>query len=364
MMHRILAEPSSALADPASFFDTDLATGINRSKDVVNGAHGRSAVFYEQTFDSAMGTNVFEVQNGSGGSAWVRVVQNGNAVNFSTRVNVSPESSPTYRYFHTWSVSVSSWAEAYAEGITFEFFSDGGLTTPMNENAFGVFTYDWGTCCNGTNYTPTGTQTGTAIYSIFDADPTTYHELIGDITETIPLDTHFVAEIDDREEGFQKVAVISNGSGEYFGMGGYIVFSWVGEDSVPPGSGSTPSIPAGNPDLTAAIDLGISSTDNFTSDTTPDFEITYTPQNDIDFVNLYSGPSSSGTWTLIAASSAAGTTSETTVTLTSNTLAEGSYYIAGRVENGYWHDESDPSPSPLYITIDPTSPSRPGPEIR
>ena len=27
-----------------------------------------------------------------------------------------------------------------------------------------------------------GTQVGTAIYSIFDADPTTYHELIGNIT--------------------------------------------------------------------------------------------------------------------------------------------------------------------------------------
>jgi len=45
------------------------------------------------------------------------------------------------------------------------------------------------------------------------------------------------------------------------------------------------------------------------------------------------------------------------VTLTSSTLAAGSYYIAGRVENGYWHDESDPSPSPLYITIDSTPPT-------
>lgn len=353
-----LAAPSSALADPASFFDTDLAVGISRFKDVVNDAAGGAAVFYERSFDSSMSTNVFEVQNGSGGSAWVRVTQNGSAVNFSSQVNVSPESSATYRFFRTWSVSVYSWAEAYAEGITFEFFTDNTLLTPMNVNAFGIYTYDWGTCCLGPNYIPSGaTQMGTAIYSIFDADPTTYNELIGNITQTIPSDTHFVAEIDDREEGFQKVTVIPNGRGEYFGLGGYIVFSWVAEDSVPPGSGSTPSIPPGNPDLTTATDLGNSSTDNLTSDTTPDFSVTYTPQNDIDFVNLYSGPAPSGPWTLIATSPAAGTTSETTVVLTSSTLAGGSYYIAARVENGYWHDESDPSPSPLRVTIDDTPPT-------
>ena len=347
----VLIAPSPALADPASFFDTDLATGIDRFKQVVEDANGGSAVFYERTFNSSMSTNIFEVQNGSGGSAWVRVTQNGVARNFSQAQG------ETGYYFYGWGVSVSSWAEAYNEGITFEFFTDNSLSTPMNINAFGVYTYDWGTCCNGTNYTPTGTQTGTAIFSIFDADPTTYHELIGNITQTIPSDTHFVAEIDDREEGFQKVTVIPNGNGEYFAMGGYIVFSWVSEDSVPPGSGSTPSIPPGNPDLTAATDLGISSTDNLTSDTTPDFTVTYTPQNDIDFINLYTGPTASGPWTLIATSPAAGTTSETTVTLTSSTLAAGSQYIAARVENGYWHDESDPSPSPLRITIDDTPPT-------
>lgn len=347
-----LAAPSSALADPASFFDTDLATGISRFKDVVNDAAGGSAVFYERTFDSAMSTNVFEVDNDAGGSAWVRVTQDGVARNFSTARG------ETGYYFYGWSVSVSSWAEAYDEGITFEFFTDSTLTTPLHVNAFGIYVNDWGTCCLGPNYTPAGTtQLGTAIYSIFDADPTTYHELIGNITQTIPSDTHFVAEIDDREEGFQKVTVIPNGNGEYFAMGGYIVFSWVAEDSVPPGSGSTPSIPPGNPDLTTPTDLGDSSTDNITSDNTPNFEITYSPQNTIDFVNLYSGPSTSGPWTLIATSPAAGTVNQTTVTLTSTTLADGVYYIAGKVENGFWHDESDPSPSPLRVTIDTTAPT-------
>lgn len=347
-----LAAPSSALADPASFFDTDLATGISRFKDVVNDAAGGSAVFYERTFNSSMSTNVFEVQNGSGGSAWVRVTQDGSPINFDSAQG------PTGYYFHDWSVGVSSWSEAYAEGITFEFFTDSGLTTPMNVNAFGIYTYHWGTCCLTSNPIPSGgTQDGTAIYSIFDADPTTYHELIGNITETISAATHFVAEIDDREEGFQKVTVIPNGDGEFFAMGGYIVFSWVAEDSVPPGSGSTPSIPPGNPDLTAPTDLGDSSTDNLTSDNTPDFEITYSPQNTIDFVNLYSSPNSSGPWTLIATSPAAGTVNQTTVTLTSTSLADGAYYIAGKVENGFWHDESDPSPSPLRVTIDTTSPS-------
>ena len=69
---------SPALADPASFFDTDLATGILSvyrlsSRMPMEG----SAVFYERTFNSSMSTNIFEVDNDDGGSAWVRVTQNG-----------------------------------------------------------------------------------------------------------------------------------------------------------------------------------------------------------------------------------------------------------------------------------------------
>ena len=354
--------PAVGFAEPVSFFDTDLATGKDRFKQVVITANGGSADFYEMDIDSALSSNVFSVSNGAGDTAWVRVTQNGSPVVFN-----SPRDGTGY--YHTWSVNsdisnVPDWDTAVANGIHFEFFSDSGLTNKFFVNAFGTHTYDWGTCCINPNPIPpdpvTGdprTLVGTAIFTIFDADPERYDEMVGNITQTIPSDTHFVAEIDDRDSSFAEITVIPNGDGEFFGVGGYIIFSTVPEESVPPGAGSTPSIPPGNPDLTAATDLGDSSTDNLTSDTTPNFEITYTPQNEIDFVNLYSGPSSTGPWTLIATSAAAGTTSETTVALTSSTLAEGSYYIIGRVENGYWHDESDPSPTPLRVTIDSTPPT-------
>ena len=354
--------PAVGFAEPVSFFDTDLATGKDRFKQVVIAANGGSADFYEMDIDSALSSNVFSVSNGAGDTAWVRVTQNGSPVVFN-----SPQDGTGY--YHTWSVNSDiggepDWDTAVANGIHFEFFSDSGLNNKLYVNAFGTHTYDWGTCCINPNPIPpdpnTGdpqTLVGTAIFTIFDADPERYDEMVGNITETISSDTHFVGEIDDRDSNFAEITVIPNGDGEFFGVGGYIIFSTVPEDSTPPGAGSTPSIPPGNPDLTAATDLGNSSTDNLTSDTTPDFEITYTPQNEIDFVNLYSGPSSSGPWTLIATSAAAGTTSETTVTLTSSTLAEGSHYIIGKVENGYWHDESDPSPTPLRVTIDSTPPT-------
>jgi len=349
--------PFPIFAEPASFFDTDLALGKSRFKQVVNDANGGLAVFYEKDIDSALSSNVFSVSNGTT-DAWVRVTREGNPVVFNS-------SEGGTGYYEMWSVvsdiaGVPDWDTAYANGITFEFFADSFLTVPLFVNAFGTQTYHWGTCCIDPNPTPTGVLTGTAIFTIFDADPTTYDEMVGNITDTIPADTHFVAEIDDRDASFTKVTLIPNGDGELFGVGGYIIFSIVGENSVPPGSGSTPSIPPGDPDLTAATDLGIFSTDNLTSDTTPDFSVTYTPQNEIDFINLYTGSISSGIFTpenLIATSSAAGTTNETTVVLTSAALAEGSYYIAAQIENGFWHDESDPSPNPLYVTIDTTPPT-------
>lgn len=335
--------PVIGLAAPASFFDTDLAQGKSRFKDVVNTATSNTAVFYEKSLSSST-SSVFSVAGDDSSTVWVRATKNGSAISFT-----SPQSGTGY--YHTWGVSVSSWNEVVNEGIKFEFFEDSGLTTPLEVNAFGVQTYDWGTCCLGPNYTPTGTASGTAIYTVFDGGTIGQSvELLGNITSTIDSTIHFVAEIDDQDETFTEVTVAPNGDGEQFGMGGYIIFSIVGEDSVPPGSGSTPSIPPERPDLTDATDLGDSNSDNLTSDTTPDFSVTYTPQNEIDFVNLYDGS------TLIATSAAAGTTNETTVVLTSSTLSEGAHIITAKVENGYWHDESDASPS-LTVTIDATAPT-------
>jgi len=339
----LLGQPLSIiLAAPASFFDTDLAQGKSRFRQVVNESTNNTAVFYELSISSSSG-NIFTVPGDNGSTAYVRATKDGAAITFNMEYSD--------QYYHGWSVGVSSWQDVIDEGVKFEFFADSGLTIPLPVNAFGVQTQDWGTCCTTSNYTPTGTAEGTAIYTIFDGGTAGQSiDLLGNITTTISSTIHFVAEIDDRDETFTEVTVAPNGNGEAFRMGGYMIFSIVPEDSVPPGSGSTPSIPPERPDLTAATDLGTSNSDNLTSDTTPDFSVTYTPQNEIDFVNLYDGS------TLIATSAAAGTTSETTVTLTSALLGEGSHVITAKVENGYWHDESDPSPS-LTITIDATPPT-------
>ena len=340
----LLGQPLSIiLAAPASFFDTDLAQGKSRFRQVVNESTNNTAVFYELSISSSSG-NIFTVPGDDGiSTAYVRATKDGVAINFNSLYSS--------QYYHGWSVGVSNWQDVIDEGVKFEFFADSGLTIPLPVNAFGVQTQDWGTCCMGPNNTPTGTAYGTAIYTIFDGGTAGQSiDLLGNITTTISSTVHFVAEIDDRDETFTEVTVAPNGNGEYFMMGGYMLFSIVPEDSVPPGSGSTPSIPPERPDLTAATDLGTSNSDNLTSDTTPDFSVTYTPQNEIDFVNLYDGS------TLIATSAAAGTTNETTVTLTSALLGEGTHVITAKVENGYWHDESDASPS-LTITIDATPPT-------
>ncbi len=336
---------SPGFAEPASFFDTNLAQGLSRFKQIVNDSTNNTAVFYEMDINSALSSNEFSVPDGNGGSAWVRVTMGGSGIIFDDERDGTG-------YYHEWSVSAPDWNTAVSNGVKFEFFTDSTKSTPLEVNAFGTQTYHWGTCCTDENPIPSGTAEGTAIYTIFDGGslgPTT--ELLGNITSTIDADTHFIAEIDDREETFTEVTVVPNGDGEQFAMGGYIIFSVVPEDSVPPGSGSTPSIPPQQPDLTTASDLGISSTDNLTSDDTPSFTVTYTAQNEIDFVNLYDGS------TLIATSPTAGTTGEVTVTLNvGEALSEGTHDINARFENGYWHDVSDPSPS-LYIDIDTTPPT-------
>ena len=336
--------PDLVLADPASFFDTDLAQGKSRFIEVVNTSTDDNAIFFEKTFDTSTGSE-FSVQGDDGSTVYVTATKAGSAISFNSTEGA------TGTYFHTWGVSVSSWSDVIDQGVKFEFFEDAARTTPLEVNAVGVYTYDWGTCCEVDNYTPDGIADGTAIYSIFDGGSIGQSvELLGNILETISSTTHFVAEIDDRDGTFTEVTFAPNGDGEYFGMGGYLIFSLVPEDSVEPGSGSTPSIPPDRPDLTAATDLGDSSTDDLTSDSTPDFEVTYSPQNDFDFVNLYADG------VLIATSPQAGTTEEITVSLTASTLSEGFHDITARVENGYWNDESDPSPA-LQIEVDGTPPT-------
>ena len=139
-------------AAPASFFDTDLTRGRDRFIEVVNIATDNNAVFYERAFSSDPGS-VFSVTGDDSSTVWVRATKNDASVAFNYYTSGA--------YYHGWSVSVSSWNEVVNEGIKFEFFEDSGLTTALEINAFGVQTQDWGTCCLGPNYTPTGTAAGT-----------------------------------------------------------------------------------------------------------------------------------------------------------------------------------------------------------
>lgn len=104
---------------------------------------------------------------------------------------------------------------------------------------------------------------------------------------------------------------------------------------------TAPSAP-GIPDMTAGTDSGSSSTDNITSDTTPDFTVSCESGAT---VNIEEGGSSLGS----------GTCSSSTVTITSSTLSSGAHSI-----NAYQTDVAtnlSSDSSALSITIDTTAPS-------
>ncbi|MEK7186280.1 MAG: Ig-like domain-containing protein [Patescibacteria group bacterium] len=97
----------------------------------------------------------------------------------------------------------------------------------------------------------------------------------------------------------------------------------------------------GIPDMTAGTDLGSSSTDNITSDTTPDFTISCISGLT---VTLYDNTTSVGT----------GVCSSSTVTITSSTLSEATHASMNAKQGG-----SDASGN-LSITIDVTADAAPG----
>ncbi|MFA6585679.1 MAG: fibronectin type III domain-containing protein [Candidatus Paceibacterota bacterium] len=105
---------------------------------------------------------------------------------------------------------------------------------------------------------------------------------------------------------------------------------------------TTESAP-GTPDMTAGTDTGSSSTDNTTSDTTPDFTISCDTGAT---VTLYKDTTSSvGT----------GTCSSSTVTITSSTLSAGTYAMNAKQTDAAGNTSS--ASGNLSVTIDTTAPS-------
>ncbi len=109
---------------------------------------------------------------------------------------------------------------------------------------------------------------------------------------------------------------------------------------------STAPTGTGTPDMTAATDSGSSSTDNNTSNTTPQFTVSCTTGNT---VQLYNDGSSSGS---------SGTCASSTVTLTSGTLTAGATYSITAKETDTAGNTSSAS-SALSVTVD-TSAAAPG----
>ena len=206
----VAAMQSVAQATPAVFFTDDITLGQTRFNNTVAAADP-SATLFSYTITDLSAAD-FSVTSG-GTTVYVRTSQAG-----------APADYASYSGFTTWGVSydtVVGFDSAVDAGYTIEFFADAGYTTPFIVNAVGVETLDWGTCCTGTNTTPTGTAPGTAIYMVFDPDSTASINQIGNITTPIPSTTHFVAAIDDTNS-FSSVTLTPNGIGEFFGAGGLL----------------------------------------------------------------------------------------------------------------------------------------------
>ncbi len=235
--------PQAAMAVPAVFFNDNLNLGRQRFLDVVTaadtafnaanpGANRASTIFELDILNNSTNANgVFTVTNG-GTTVWVRTVRQGSPV----RNNAIGESNGDG--FSNWSnvYNTASFANAEALGYTLNFFADAALTTPFQLNALGIHTNDWGTCCNSQNPTPDGSRVNASqVYLRFqDASGSNDLLLLGGIAQTIGSREHFIGAINDTNF-FDQVRVIANGNGEFFGVGGRILFTTVAINSVPAG---------------------------------------------------------------------------------------------------------------------------------
>lgn len=239
---------NSAFAVPAVFFDSNLTAGRTNFTNTVAAADAADTGATYSTFT----LNLTTAPTGTaGGRTYFSATSGGTTVYVVTSRSGTNISSYSAMGYTNWSVdtATASWATTVARGYKLEFYSDSSLTTRTQVNAVGLEVYDWGTCCTGTNVTPTGTASGSAVYMVFDGVSTTTN-LIGNLTNSSARGTfagtlangstnnnsHFVAAIDDTANTFNTVTMVPNGDGEAFGAGGILYFSLVGVNKVPAGS--------------------------------------------------------------------------------------------------------------------------------
>lgn len=240
---------SPAWAVPAQFFTDDLAAGETRFEDVITSADPTAQIF---SFDfSASTPSNFSVTEGAT-TIYVRSFLSGSPTTYNADG------------FQTWSVSYPGDFDTVIDaGYTLEFFTDTGYTSPFALNAVALQTFDWGTCCTTSNVIPTGVADGSALYVVYNpSEVSESTNLIGNIESSISSTTHFVASIDD-SNSFSSVTLAPNGSGEFFGAGGRLLFSFVPIGSVPAGSSlvtvgviAIPDIDLGGPYTTTQLNAG------------------------------------------------------------------------------------------------------------
>jgi len=228
---------TSAFAEPAVFFNDDTAAGVQRFRDVIAAA---DTAYNAANPGSNQQSTVFAIAlNNSIGSSF-SVTENGQTIYITTTLGGGPANNDATgdegtQGFTNWSVNYSSgdFADAIAQGYQISFYSDAAYTSPFAVNAVGLFVSDWGTCCATGNTTPdNSTANSSQIYMLFNGSTPL---LVGGISKPIAGEEHFVAAIDD-SNSFSNVTLVPNGRGEAFGAGGYLIFSTVQQNSVPPGS--------------------------------------------------------------------------------------------------------------------------------
>ncbi|AKM10985.1 autotransporter-associated beta strand repeat-containing protein [Croceicoccus naphthovorans] len=307
----------SALADPAVYFNEDLNAGLQTFLDTADaadqayndanpGATQDSLIFqYDITNISS---DRFAVTDTTGTvTVYVQTTLAGAP---ATNTSTGDEGGDG---FTNWSVGYAAgdWMSVVAAGYTLSFYSDASYTTSYDINAVGLHVNDWGTCCTTGNTTPDGsTANASEIYMLFNGSTPL---LVGGIGTSIGGEEHFVAAIDDRNN-FSSVTLVPNGSGEYFGAGGYLVFSTL----------QIGSVPAGSSVVTVGTTAGpISGGENATPETVDDG--TYEPSMD------------GGT---LAFDSDDSFDTDLTVTGNGGTIDTGTFYVA---LNGTLTDQSGPS---------------------
>lgn len=238
---------SCVFATPAVFFNDNLTSGRTDFTNTVNSTVGRGDA-------PRITPNIFTVDIGAvenRGQSIFSATNSGTTIYVRTSQAGSPASNNSTGDrgglgYSTWSVSYTpgNFASVIAQGYKVEFFLTSSnptsfrtstLSNPVNVNAIGIQTTNWGTCCTGSNTGSDGNlQTGSAIYMNFSG-ATSGNLLVGNITSRISGTEHFVGAINDTAF-FNSMTLSPNGTGEFFGVGSYLMFSTVSLNSVPDGS--------------------------------------------------------------------------------------------------------------------------------